>query len=77
MPRPNYAETLIGAAVVAAAVVIAALAYYRTGMGGTSGYEVNARLAKVDDTGALLPWTPTADEELTDRLSKLMEGYKG
>jgi hypothetical protein len=22
-------------------------------------------------------WTPTADEELTERLSKLMEGYKG
>jgi phospholipid/cholesterol/gamma-HCH transport system substrate-binding protein len=48
MPRPNYAETLIGAAVVAVALIIAALAYYRTGMGGTSGYEVNARLAKVD-----------------------------
>ena len=48
MPRPNYAETLIGAAVVAAALVFAVLAYYRTGMGGASGYEVNARLAKVD-----------------------------
>ena len=48
MPRPNYAETLIGAAVVAVALVIAALAYYRTGAGGPSGYEVNARLAKVD-----------------------------
>ena len=22
-------------------------------------------------------WTPTADEELTERLSKLMDGYKG
>ena len=36
MPRPNYAETLIGAAVVAVALIIAALAYYRTGMGGTA-----------------------------------------
>jgi len=48
MPRPNYAETLIGAAVVAVALVFAALAYYRTGAGGASGYEVNARLSKVD-----------------------------
>jgi len=48
MPRPNYAETLIGAAVVAVALVFAALAYYRTGAAGLSGYEVNARLAKVD-----------------------------
>ena len=48
MPRPNYAETLIGAAVVAIALVFAALAYYRTGAAGLSGYEVNARLAKVD-----------------------------
>ena len=48
MPRPNTAETLIGAAVVAIALVFAALAYYRTGAAGLSGYEVNARLAKVD-----------------------------
>jgi len=48
MPRSNITETLIGAAVVAAALVFAVLAYYRTGMGGASGYEVNARLAKVD-----------------------------
>ncbi|HKU63845.1 MAG TPA: outer membrane lipid asymmetry maintenance protein MlaD [Rhizomicrobium sp.] len=48
MPRPNTAETLIGAAVVAIALVLAALAYFRTGAGGLSGYEVNARLAKVD-----------------------------
>ncbi|HKU54347.1 MAG TPA: outer membrane lipid asymmetry maintenance protein MlaD [Rhizomicrobium sp.] len=48
MPRPNTAETLIGAAVVAIALVLAALAYLRTGAGGLSGYEVNARLAKVD-----------------------------
>ncbi|HKX65339.1 MAG TPA: MlaD family protein, partial [Rhizomicrobium sp.] len=48
MPRNNIAESLIGAAVVAIALVLAALAYYRTGAGGTSGYEVNARLAKAD-----------------------------
>ncbi len=48
LPRPNTAETLIGAAVVAVALVFAVLAYYRTGAGGVSGYEVNARLSKVD-----------------------------
>ena len=48
MPRPNYAETLVGAAVVAVALVFAVLAYYRTGAGAPSGYEVNARLAKAD-----------------------------
>ena len=51
MPRPNTAETLIGAAVVAIALVFAALAYYRTGAGSLAGYEVNARLAKVDGLG--------------------------
>jgi len=48
MPRSNYAESLIGAAVVAIVLVFAVLAYYRTGAGGLSGYEVNARLSKVD-----------------------------
>jgi phospholipid/cholesterol/gamma-HCH transport system substrate-binding protein len=48
MPRSNYAESLIGAAVVAIMLVFAVLAYYRTGSGGLSGYEVNAKLAKVD-----------------------------
>jgi phospholipid/cholesterol/gamma-HCH transport system substrate-binding protein len=48
MPRPNTAETLVGAAVVAVALVFAVLAYYRTGAAGNSGYEVNAKLAKVD-----------------------------
>ena len=48
MPRSNYAETLVGAAVVAVALVFAVLAYYRTGAAGLSGYEVNAKLAKVD-----------------------------
>ncbi len=48
MPRSNATESLVGAAVVAVALIVAALAYYRTGSGGPSGYEVNARLAKVD-----------------------------
>ena len=41
-------ETLIGAAVVAVALVFAALAYYRTGPGGVTGYEINAKMPKVD-----------------------------
>jgi len=48
MPRSSATETLVGAAVVAVALVFAALAYYRTGSGAPSGYEVNARLAKAD-----------------------------
>ena len=48
MPRSNATETLVGAAVVALALVFAALTYYRTGSGAPSGYEVNARLAKAD-----------------------------
>ena len=48
MPRSNATETLVGAAVVALALVFAVLAYYRTGSGAPSGYEVNARLAKAD-----------------------------
>jgi phospholipid/cholesterol/gamma-HCH transport system substrate-binding protein len=48
MPRTNYAESLIGAAVVAVVLVFAVLAYYRTASGGLAGYEVNAKLAKVD-----------------------------
>ena len=41
-------ETLIGAAVIALAVAVAALVYYRTGGSALSGYEINAKLAKVD-----------------------------
>ena len=48
MPRSSATETLVGAAVVAVALVFAVLAYYRTGSGAPSGYEVNARLAKAD-----------------------------
>ena len=48
MPQNNFAESLIGAAVVAVAVAFLALSYYRTGGGGLAGYEVNAKVAKAD-----------------------------
>jgi phospholipid/cholesterol/gamma-HCH transport system substrate-binding protein len=48
MQQNNVAESLIGAGVVAIALVCGALAYYRTGTGGLSGYEINAKLSKAD-----------------------------
>src|ERR1700729_2805928 len=48
MQQNNIAETLIGAVVVAVAVAFLCFAYFRTGSGSLSGYEVNAKLAKVD-----------------------------
>ena len=51
MQQNNIFETLIGAAVVAVAVVFLAFAYYRTGTGSLSGYELNAKLSKVDGLG--------------------------
>jgi len=48
MQQNNFAESLIGAGVVAVAIIIAVLAYYRTGSGSLSGYEINARLSKAD-----------------------------
>ncbi len=48
MQQNNYAETLIGATVVAVAVVFLIFAYTRTGSGSLSGYEINARLPKAD-----------------------------
>jgi phospholipid/cholesterol/gamma-HCH transport system substrate-binding protein len=47
----NAAEVLIGAAVVAVAVLFLAFTYMRTGSGSLSGYEVLARLPKVDGLG--------------------------
>ena len=44
----NLAETVIGAVLVAIAVLFIALIYTRTGSGGLSGYEIQARLNKVD-----------------------------
>jgi phospholipid/cholesterol/gamma-HCH transport system substrate-binding protein len=51
MQQNNIAETLIGAIVVAVAVLFVAFTYYRTGTGSLSGYELNAKLAKVDGLG--------------------------
>ena len=51
MQQNNVAETLIGAIVVAVAVLFLAFAYMRTGSGSLSGYDVRARLAKVDGLG--------------------------
>ena len=48
MQQNNIAETLIGAAVVVVAIAFLAFGYLRTGSGSLSGYEVNAKLAKVD-----------------------------
>jgi len=47
----NIAETIIGAIVVVVAVAFLAFAYMRTGTGSLSGYEINARLPKVDGLG--------------------------
>ncbi len=47
----NIAETVIGAVVVAIAVLFIALIYTRTGSGGLSGYEIQARLSRVDGLG--------------------------
>jgi phospholipid/cholesterol/gamma-HCH transport system substrate-binding protein len=51
MQQNNIAETLIGAVVVAVAVLFVAFTYYRTGTGSLSGYELNAKMAKVDGLG--------------------------
>jgi phospholipid/cholesterol/gamma-HCH transport system substrate-binding protein len=51
MQQNNVGETLIGAAVVAVAVLFLVFGYYRTGTGSLSGYELNAKLAKVDGLG--------------------------
>jgi phospholipid/cholesterol/gamma-HCH transport system substrate-binding protein len=47
----NTAETLIGAIVVAVAVLFLVFAYVRTGSGSLSGYDINVRLAKADGLG--------------------------
>jgi phospholipid/cholesterol/gamma-HCH transport system substrate-binding protein len=47
----NIPETIIGAIVVAVAVLFVAFAYMRTGSGSLSGYEIQARLPRVDGIG--------------------------
>jgi phospholipid/cholesterol/gamma-HCH transport system substrate-binding protein len=51
LSQNNWAETLIGAVVVLVAVGFLALTYLRTGTGSLSGYEVLAKLPKVDGLG--------------------------
>jgi phospholipid/cholesterol/gamma-HCH transport system substrate-binding protein len=47
----NIGETVIGAVVVAIAVLFIAFVYTRSSGGGLSGYEIQARLDKVDGLG--------------------------
>ena len=47
----NIAETVIGAVVVAVAVLLLAFIYTRAGSAGLSGYEIQARLPRVDGLG--------------------------
>ncbi len=51
MQQNNIAETIIGAVVVIVALGFMAFTYMRTGSGSLSGYEVLARLPKVDGLG--------------------------
>lgn len=47
----NVSETIIGAVVVAVAALFIVFAYMRTGSGSLSGYEIQARLPRVDGLG--------------------------
>ena len=47
----NVSETVIGAVVVAIAILLIAFIYTRSGSGGLSGYEIQARLPRVDGLG--------------------------
>ncbi len=49
--QSNAAEVLMGAAVILVALAFLALTYMRTGTGSLSGYEVLAKLPKVDGLG--------------------------
>jgi phospholipid/cholesterol/gamma-HCH transport system substrate-binding protein len=51
MRENNLPETIIGAIVVAVALLFIAFAYMRTGSGSLSGYEIQARLPRVDGLG--------------------------
>ena len=51
MRENNLPETIIGAIVVAVALLFIAFAYMRTGTGSLSGYEIQARMPKVDGLG--------------------------
>jgi phospholipid/cholesterol/gamma-HCH transport system substrate-binding protein len=51
MQQNNVSETVIGAVVVVAAAIFLIFAYLHTSSGGVSGYELNARMPKVDGLG--------------------------
>jgi len=51
MRENNVPETIIGAIVVAVAVVFVVFGYMRTGSGSLSGYELQAKLPRVDGLG--------------------------
>ena len=51
MRENNLPETIIGAIVVAMAILFIVFAYMRTGSGSLSGYEIQARLPRVDGLG--------------------------
>jgi phospholipid/cholesterol/gamma-HCH transport system substrate-binding protein len=52
MQQNNVAEIVIGAIVVAVAVILLAFGYYaHIGRGAAAGYELNARMPKVDGLG--------------------------
>ncbi len=51
MRENNLPETIIGAIVVVVALLFVAFAYMRTGSGSLSGYEIQARLSRVDGLG--------------------------
>ena len=51
MRDSNLAETVIGAIVVAVAVLFIGFVYMGTGSGDFSGYEIQARLPRVDGLG--------------------------
>jgi phospholipid/cholesterol/gamma-HCH transport system substrate-binding protein len=44
----NSNETLVGAIVIALAVIVGTFLYFRPGAGASSGYELQAHLARVD-----------------------------
>ena len=51
MRENNVTETVIGAIVVVIAVAFIAFGYMRTGSGSLSGYEIQAKLPRVDGLG--------------------------
>lgn len=51
MQQCNFSETLVGFLVVIVALAIGAFTYLHKGDGGAAGYDLNARLPKVDGLG--------------------------